>query len=471
MKDSLLMQAINHLDDAYIDEAHPTAATPMKALRRKVTVKWVSAVSGFCAALLLVGYVVIPYVYPSQVLDDPGRDPTSSKPPSSVIQRPVVTPPTYDHAVYSAEDIGNLFSGYNLDSIATSSYTKIYVPSERYLQIADIPEDDYISVYERKTDGKALNQKEFSAFTDQMFGSVSTALGISRLSYQVEREDATSYSEASLRAVFNADAEREIGYFFSAGQYGTYNTVSFSRSSNSSRRIALRGVPVEIDQTKTDAEIMASLEEIKNILFEMFGTRFEDVKIVRDYGDYTEHGVEFMYVYFYNAADNPLNAYASTPLSDYICLDFDNFRNYSGDIVSDRVLYNVSIRYRQYRADDVYTPTKQVRRISVEEAERLLYNGYVFGGHSCPICMSMQSEVSFEGYDFVGLTYVFGYDAQGRATEGVPFYAFYKKIGISRNGNLVYAKTYVPAVEVKGYETYFEAQREKHRNQVYEEIG
>ncbi len=468
MKDSLLMQAMSHLDSAYIDEAHPTAAAPMKALRRKRTVRWVSAVSGFCAALLLVGYIVMPYVYSPTALDDPLEDPTRS--PSSEIQRPAL--PVYDHAVYTAEDIGKLFSGYdNLESVATSSYTKIYVPHEDYLGITEIPEGEYISVYERKKAGKALNKKEFTAFADQMLDSVSAAVGISRLGYQVEREDATSYSEASLRAVFNADAVWESGCFFSVGQYGAYNTFVFSRSSNSTRRIALRGVPVEIDQTKTDAEIMASLEEIKNILFEMFGTSFEDVKIVRDYGDYTEHGVEFMYIYFYNEADTPLNAYTSTPLSDYICLDFDNFQNYSGDIVSNKLLYNVSIRYRQYRADDVYNATKQVRRISVEEAERLLYNGYVFGGHSCPICMSMQSEVSFEGYDFVGLSYVFGYDEKGRATEGIPFYAFYKKIGTSRNGNLVYAKTYVPAVEVSGYEAYFEAQREKHQNQMYEEIG
>ncbi|MBO5041800.1 MAG: hypothetical protein J6D87_02420 [Clostridia bacterium] len=462
MKDSFLMQAVNQLDDAYIEEAHPTAAVPMKALRRRVTAKWVSAVAGFCASLLLVGYIVMPYVYPSQSPNDPA----ASKPPSSEIHPSVVPPPIYNHAVYTAEDIGNLFSGNNkLDSVATSSYTKIYVPREEFLRVTEIPDGAYISVYERKTDGEALNKKEFTAFTDQMLDSVSAALGISRLGYQVEREEATSYREASLRATFNADAERENGYFCSSGQYGLYNTFGFFSSSLSSGRIMLRDVPVEIDQTKTDAEIIASLEEIKHIVFDIFGTEFEDAKIIRDYGDYTEHGVEFMYVYFYNEADNPLNAYMGTPLSDYICLDFDNFQNYSGDIVSDRLLCNVSIRYRQYRTDHVYTPTKQVRRISVEEAERLLYNGYVFGGHSCPICMSMQSEVSFEGYDFVGLTYVFGSDEQGRTTEGIPFYAFYKKIGKAKNGNLIYAKTYVPAVEVNGYEAYFEAQRKNHRAQ------
>ncbi|MBE6557749.1 MAG: hypothetical protein E7661_01880 [Ruminococcaceae bacterium] len=460
MKNSVLITSMAYLDDGFISEAAPTATAPMKRLRCRLAMKWMSVAAGFCAMLLLSWHVVIPYVrnpaFPDNSPVTLPHAPSGTSSDAPAVNLPDI--PKYDHALYTAEDIGNLLSGYNkLDSFATSSYTKIYVPHEDYLRIAKIPDDEYITTYERKIDGEALSTKEFTAFTDQMLESVSAALGIVRLGYQVEQEKATSFSEASLRAVFNADAERESGYFFSSWQYGQSNTFSFFSSSKSSGRIILRDVPVEIDQTKTDAEIIASLEEIKHILFGMFGAEFESVKIIRDYGDYSEHGVEFMYVYFYNAADDPLNAYSGTPLSDYICLSFDNFENFSGDIVSDKILYNVSIRYHQCRTDDVYTPTKQVRKISVEEAERLLYNGYVFGGHSCPLCMSMQDKVNFEGYAFVGLTYVCG----------IPFYEFYKKIGTSRNGNLIYAKTNVPAVEVSGYEEYFESQREAHQGLVY----
>jgi len=77
----------------------------------------------------------------------------------------------------------------------------------------------------------------------------------------------------------------------------------------------------------------------------------------------------------------------------------------------------------------------------------------------------MQDKVDFEGYDYTGFEYVFGYDYENDCKkEGIPFYTFYKKIGKSENGNTIYAKTYVPAIEVKGYKEYFESQKEKHRN-------
>ena len=469
MKDSFLMKSMDYLDDVYIDEAHPAAALPMKRLRRRMTAKWVSAVAGFCASVILIGHIVMPYLYSPAVSDDPGddpaKDPASTRPSSSVVQRPVTPPPVYENAIYTAADIGKLFSGMNtLDAVGTSAYTKIYVPSAEDLHISDIPEDAYISIYERQTEQKALSKKEFAAFADRIVENTSEALGISSLSYTVEKEEATSYSEAALRAVFNRADEDASGCYLHASQTGTLHTFSISGRLESRGRITLNGVPIVVDQTKTDAEIMASLGEIKAVLFDLFGVSFTDVKIVRDYGSYSEHGVEFMYVYFYNAADNPLNAYKEMPLSDYICLSFDNFQNFSGDVVSDKILSDVSIRFYQYRAGNTYTETKRVSMISVEDAEKLLYNGYVFGGHACPLCMSMQSEVSFDGYEFVGLTYVFGVTTQGTETEGIPFYAFYKKIGTAKNGNLIYAKTYVPAVEVSGYEEYFEAQRENHRS-------
>ena len=49
-----------------------------------------------------------------------------------------------------------------------------------------------------------------------------------------------------------------------------------------------------------------------------------------------------------------------------------------------------------------------------------------------------------------------------KGTEAVPFYAFYKKIGTAGNGNLIYARTYVPAFAVSGYREYFEKQKEAH---------
>ena len=77
---------------------------------------------------------------------------------------------------------------------------------------------------------------------------------------------------------------------------------------------------------------------------------------------------------------------------------------------------------------DEYPLIAEAKRISLKDAEALLYNGYVFGGHSCPLCMAAQDKVSFDGYDFVDMEYVFGVDTKtGKPTMAVPFYAFYKK--------------------------------------------
>ena len=49
----------------------------------------------------------------------------------------------------------------------------------------------------------------------------------------------------------------------------------------------------------------------------------------------------------------------------------------------------------------------------------------------------------------------------------IPFYAFYKYIGKNEYGIDTYAKTYVPAVQVSGYEKYFESQKDNHKSNWY----
>ena len=439
MKDSLLMQAMEHLDGAYIAEAAPTAAAPMKRLRRRLALKWTSAAAGFCAIFLLVWQVVIPYVR----------------------YLPLDEPPTYDSAVYTAMDIGRFFATYMENGVATSSYTKIYVPSAEYLNVSAIPKGESIDIYERNKDAVPLNESEFTVFADKLLKSVSSAVNISVPVYEVERKEATSYGEASLRATFDRAVKNDYSFYINQEETGNYFSV---RSASPLGEITLNDVSVAVDQTMSDAEMIASLGEIKEQLFRVFDVAFENIKILREYNNYSQHGATILSIYFYKAADDALNEYLYRPLSDYICLEFDNSENYSGDVVSDTVLSNVTIRYAQYRTDEVYTATKRVRMISLEEAERLLYNGYVFGGHSCPLCMANQDKVDFEGYDFVGLTYVFDYKTDGSSGEGLPFYTFYKKIGKAPNGNLIYAETYVPAIEVRGYEAYFKKQAEKHNS-------
>ena len=182
----------------------------------------------------------------------------------------------------------------------------------------------------------------------------------------------------------------------------------------------------------------------------------------------SEYGAEHVDICFYDESAHPLNSLVDYPISDYICISFDNFSNYSGDIVSDSILTVSSVHYFKNRNDigDIqYDVIANAKKISISEAEALLYNGYVFGGHSCPLCMRAQDKVSFENYDFVDMEYVFGdYDKTGKTTKGIPFYVFYKNIGKSKNGNTIYAMTYVPAIEVSGYKEYFESQKDNHKN-------
>lgn len=223
---------------------------------------------------------------------------------------------------------------------------------------------------------------------------------------------------------------------------------------------------MQIDQRLTDDEIISSLHPIRNILFDLFGVSFSDVKIVRSFNSYSAYGAGRIDIYYYNEDSHALNLTEECPVSDYIAICFDNTKNYPSDIVSDSVLTVAAIDYYQYRIDpsEAFSLTANAKKISLEDAETLLYNGCVFGGHSCPLCMAAQDKISFEGYAFVDLEYVFGRDSTSyQWTTGLPFYAFYKKIGTSENGNSIYAKTYVPAIEVKGLKEYFQSQAENHR--------
>ena len=142
-----------------------------------------------------------------------------------------------------------------------------------------------------------------------------------------------------------------------------------------------------------------------------------------------------------------------TYLIDYICIYFDNYDNGDGMPVSDSILQVVTIDYREYRTDvnDRYALVAQAKQLTRAEAERLLRKGYVLDT-ACPTCSSRQAEVTFDSYDFVSLEY----------RSFIPVYAFYKIIGNAPNGNTTYAKVYVPAIEIDGYEEYFIERHKEH---------
>lgn len=351
--------------------------------------------------------------------------------------------PVYDDPVYTAAEVASMFPEFYG---ATSSYEKIYVPSADELQILPIPNEDYIAVYQELSAGRETDENELIDYAARFFSRFS---GETLPAFEVKKETAFRGD-----AYLSAEMPSENGYDVSMGQYENRCYVNiFSKEDGT---LTVGGVPVEADPSRTDEELAASLEALRDELFALFEVEFADMRIVRGYngGSYVS-----LAVYFYNESDHPLNAGRNVPVTDCIAVYFGSGR----DDPSESRYVRTYISYRMTRADCEYTyeAGKYVKRISVEEAERLLYSGYVFGGHTCPFCMAEQNKVDFHGYDFVGLEYIFSMDDR-KGTEAVPFYAFYKKIGTAGNGNLIYARTYVPAFAVSGYREYFEKQKEAH---------
>ena len=305
---------------------------------------------------------------------------------------------------------------------------------------------------------------ELNAFIDAFLPKLAESLDAPIPQYSIKENNYSTGNNTLSASV-------DIGsYYLSASQNPQKNSLGLSKLEGN-RQIVIDGETIQIDQRLSDEEILDSIHSIKNKLFKIFGVSFSNAKVVRNFGSYTKHGVERVYIYFYDESAHDLNSLQPRPITDYIYISFDNLSNYSGDIVSDSILTVSSVYYFKNRSDigdAQYDVVANAKRISISEAEALLYNGYVFGGHSCPLCMRAQDKIDFEGYDFVDIEYVFEYSNKNETPSiGIPFYAFYKNIGISENGNTVYAKTYVPAIEVSGYKEYFESQKDNHKSNWY----
>ena len=373
--------------------------------------------------------------------------------------------PVWDQAQYSAEEVAALFSGLKGDAVATNAYTTVSVPDAKYLYIDPITDDEYLPVYQYHATEKKINEAEFEAFINGFLPKLAESVDVEPPRYEIKEEEDLAY--------------RGKTYLDYGGDFGDYRMWIRQRESDFSFSIykswskgdpciVLDGETVQIDQRLSDEEILSSLQSIKNKLFAIFNVSFPDAKIVRRYGEYSEHGAETVSVYFYQKTEPELDPTQKGWMpSDYIEIQFDNISNFSGDTVGDGILTDATIYYKKNRTDSSkeYEPIANAKRISLEDAEALLYHGYVFGGHVCSLCMKRQDKISFQDYDFVDLEYVFGYDPQtGRPTVGMPFYAFYKEIKTAQNGNTVYAKTYVAAIEVSGYDKYFEKEKKNHQD-------
>jgi len=353
----------------------------------------------------------------------------------------------WENAQYSAEDIAKIFNTSNYDS-TTNAYLKKGVPNSKYLNISIIPNNKYLDTYIYQEPKHQLSEADFRLFVESLLTNFSVALNHEFSQYFIE--ESQYETNKRLTAVYDLNQNSYV-FFAQQYQYDYYFTI---HNNSNNGTIYLDGEAVQIEQGFSDNEIIASIEGIKNKLFDIFGVSFKDFKIVHRYLLDTA----MVDIYFYDKDAHPLNLTQEKPVSDSICISFKN-------ALSDNLLSQSIICYYKNRTLPTasYDVVSKQRMISIKEAEKLLYKGYVFGGHSCKLCMAEQDKISFEGYDFVDLEYVFEYVIDPtQASYGIPFYAFYKQIGTAENGNLIYAKTYVPAIKVRGYEEYFESQIQNH---------
>lgn len=359
-------------------------------------------------------------------------------------------PPKYRGAMFSAVQIANLLNQ-KTDSVATNAYTTVYAPDFGLLSTHPVPDTEYLSVYKHNMFGGISAKGSLERLVERTLPALFASVGESVPQYETENRELG----------YSARAHHDDYHYYASSSFGL-TRVSFS---NYKETIVLDGNEVCVNQTITDDEIISSLEPVKNELFEIFGVSYNDAKVVRQYEAFDEYGVSRLYVYFYDKDAHSLNRFSSTPVSDHISVEFDNFKNYDGDRVDDTWLKNASIYYIDYsaKATSLYREVALCQTIPLEKAEEYLERGYVFGGHVCSLCMEMQDKVDFGDYDYVRLEYREGSNISSLfGGYVIPFYAFYKDIGTSKNGNTEYAKTLVPAIEVSGMDEYFKAQESRH---------
>lgn len=352
----------------------------------------------------------------------------------STITEPQVTlpaVPVWDNTLYSADELAKLF-GFdkpaNTDS--TGNYSEVVVSSRDYFKhnLNPIPDSDYMGIYKFNADAKELNEEEFDEFINSFVSKSSKALNEEFSSEIKSTEGHSEFWNWLNSENYSIAIHQRPGYNFAYINLSDYGTL---------KNIAFDGEEIIINREKSDAEILESLESIKSKLFEIFDFSFSEAKVIRD-------GYNLK-VRYYNRATPDMFPANLLPDSDYIEISRD------------------LIMYVQSRSPDssFYSLVSNERKISLEEAEALLFNGYCFGFHYCPACAKDMEAISFEDYDFVEMKYMF-YTSGGDPSIGIPFYVFYKEKGTNGKGGIVYAQTYVPAIEIGGYEEYFRNQEQKH---------
>lgn len=403
-----IYDSITDINDNFIEEA--LSLRP----KRKIWLKW-GAVA-VCIALMAASVYRLP-----------------------VVQCWLGILPSYENAMFSASEIADLFD--KTYGVPTNAYKKVYAPDVSYLNINTIPQQKKLNIYQYFEDEDPIDEEALKIYAENFLPLLCKSLNISVPEYEITKQNYGLFLNSEYY-LLSANSE---DYRIHMAQYST----SFYRTWLRGEQIMLDGELVQIDAAQSNEEILLSLENVKQRLYDIFNVNFDSAKVFRHCNI---EGTISLTVAFYRNLDE---------LSNAVYLNFDSY----GNTARTKMLLCKSVGYRLSQSSNKFESIAETDMIPLWEAEWMLKNGYVFGNPVCPRCMVLQEKLDLSDYDYVGFEYVcpsFSPKHGGKTVYCVPFYTFYKYIGDAENGNQIYAKTYVCAISVSGIKEYFQSLERAH---------
>lgn len=331
----------------------------------------------------------------------------------------------------------------------TNDYQTVHPDSMPY-EVFPITYTQTLPVYQVNNNFPIPSKKDMEAFLDRNLPAFKDAFGAVVTKVEIIEEDDGPHVRSKVnerKSAVNMNADyNDYG--------GNIYVGCYPNPSKNEERLLLNGAPVVLHAEDTDEQIKEKLADSIAYINQKFQRKCTQIKIKRSFYDYS--GLESISVYLYeNESDAFPEGFSDKPLADaYFSLKFDN------DNTQDKAVYALESIYwyeELFSAEERYPFVGNSTMLTLEQAEEMLFKGYVFGAVVCELCAQEQALVSFEDYDKVTLEYLIGKNGWV-----VPFYAFYKDISYLHPSTPMYAKTHVPAVKIENIEEYFDIQTKIH---------
>lgn len=335
----------------------------------------------------------------------------------------------------TASDVAALFAGDVTDGTPTRAYVTVCAPdiSELGYDCLPLPDGGTVRVYTIDRSAR-VSKSAFVKFAGNAIGALCSGVGAEAPEYGIEKRE---WGDGGYTIDLADKTYKANGCFISASASDGIGYSAMISLSNCD--LTFDGINVKPDMTLDDESLAASFQPLRRALRDRLGVDLPEIRVKRIYDAWGP--LKAVYIEFCEKENADIAMNRVMISDEYIRISF-RFNN--GRVESTSINYCRAVKPSKHREE---------KMISLAEAEKLLYKGYVFGGHICELCMREQTAVDFEGYDKVGLYYY----------EGFPFYAFYKNTDLkNENGSQIYARTLVPAIKVEGLEKYFEKQVSEH---------